>query len=417
MVEGWKGCDSNMKLHVISSVAGCLLVAGTCFGELSGSSATKSLRVTPESLATTRCRISSGDTSLLPALDLLIEQADSALKAGPFSVMNKTTTPPSGSKHDYMSFGPYWWPDPKKQDGLPYIRRDGRRNPASRTNAVDRQSLGNMSDTVATLGLAYGLTGEEVYAGRAAHILRIWFLKTDTKMNPNMEFGQAIPGRVDGRDIGIIDTKQFLPVVDAIDILASSEAMTDKDRSGLVTWFAAYLDWLVTSEHGKDEDKAHNNHGTWYDAQVARFAVFVGKPDMARRVLESSKTRRIKAQIEPDGRQPHELARTKSLGYSVMNLHGMFILAGLGEEVGVDLARYESQDGRSIRKALDFLAPYADPANKWQHEQIKKFDRMDMLPLLRYGTIAYGDERYEELIKKLPQQRMATERFRLLYPE
>jgi hypothetical protein len=28
-----------------------------------------------------------------------------------------------------MSLAPYWWPDPKSPNGLPYIRRDGERNP------------------------------------------------------------------------------------------------------------------------------------------------------------------------------------------------------------------------------------------------------------------------------------------------
>ena len=38
-------------------------------------------------------------------------------------------TPASGDKHDYMSQARYFWPDPAKPDGLPYINRDGISNP------------------------------------------------------------------------------------------------------------------------------------------------------------------------------------------------------------------------------------------------------------------------------------------------
>ena len=65
------------------------------------------------------------DPTVMPAFEALTAQADKMLGEGPYSVMDKQQTPPSGDKHDYMSVGPYWWPDPSKPDGLPYIRKDG----------------------------------------------------------------------------------------------------------------------------------------------------------------------------------------------------------------------------------------------------------------------------------------------------
>ena len=56
---------------------------------------------------------------------IYVPSGDLSLSDGPWSVMDKQHVPPSGDKHDYMSLGPYWWPDPDKPDGLPYIRRDG----------------------------------------------------------------------------------------------------------------------------------------------------------------------------------------------------------------------------------------------------------------------------------------------------
>src|ERR1044072_5271844 len=70
----------------------------------------------------------------------LERDARKALVSGPFSITSKATTPPSGDKHDYMSQAPYFWPDPQRPNGLPYIRRDGDRNPEI-NKITDHKSL------------------------------------------------------------------------------------------------------------------------------------------------------------------------------------------------------------------------------------------------------------------------------------
>jgi len=370
----------------------------------------------PAILAKSKARVISGNESLRPAMEKLRTEADEALKAGPFSVMDKNLTPPSGDKHDYMSFGPYWWPDPKKADGLPYIRRDGRVNPQARTNDTDRVAFGLMTDAVETLALAWYFTDHKPYAAHAAELLRRWFLDRATRMNPNLQFGQAIPGRTIGRDIGIIDTARLTRIVDTIGLLESSGAWTENDRHGMQQWCGDYLKWLRSSSHGLGEEKKLNNHGTWYDAQVVSLSLFTGQKDLARDILEQVKIRRIDKHIQPDGGQPHELARTKSLGYSIMNLNGFFQLATMGEKLGLDLWYYESHDGRSIQKALDFLASYADVKNKWPYEQIIPFRPAALFPLLRRGSIAYEDDKYETLIRKIPLKDIIASRTMLLWP-
>ncbi len=369
----------------------------------------------PDKLVEAKTRLAKGDVDLRPAMKKLRADAEEALQVKPVSVMDKTLTPPSGDKHDYMSFGPYWWPDPKKKDGLPYIRRDGERNPEARTNASDRPAMERMVEAVETLALAYYFTEEEKYAQHAAQLLRVWFLRPETKMNPNLNFGQAIPGRTQGRGIGIIDTTKLIRIVDAVGLLQTSPSWTRNDQKQITAWFDAYLIWLRTSKHGKDEDRTKNNHATWYDAQVASFAMFVGKDSLAKQVLEKVKKRRIETQIAPDGRQRYELTRTKSFGYSAGNLIGFFTLASLGERVGVDLWHYQSTDGRSIRKALDYLAPYADPHKKWPYQQISTLKRSRLFSLLRRGSIVYDDPEYEALIRKLPQSDIDADRAQLLY--
>jgi hypothetical protein len=185
----------------------------------------------------------------------------------------------------------------------------------------------------------------------------------------------------------------------------------------MVYWFDAYLTWMQTSKNGKEEAAAENNHGVWYDAQVATFALFVGKTDVAKQTLEAAKTRRITPQIKADGSQPHELARTNSLSYSLYNLTAFFNLARLGEHVGVDLWNYPSKDAPLLRKALEFLSPYADPAKPWPHEQINADKRAhnDLPTLLRRASLAYGDERYEALLGQHAPENFATHRTQLLY--
>src|SRR5580698_1146132 len=113
------------------------------------------------------------------------------ISRGPFSVMNKTAVPPSGDKHDYLSQAPYWWPDPAKPNGLPYIRKDGQRNPEI-NGITDHSEMDRVNTDSQTLALAWYLTGKEEYAARAALLVRTWFLDPKTRMNPNQNFGQYI---------------------------------------------------------------------------------------------------------------------------------------------------------------------------------------------------------------------------------
>ncbi len=94
-----------------------------------------------------------------------------------------------------------------------------------------------------------------------------------------------------------------------------------------------------------------------------------GKED-ARTLLDTVTKERIASQIEPDGRQPHELARTKSLSYSKMNLSAFKRLATFGAQLGVDLWGYETEDGRSIRGAEAFLEPFVKGKQKWPYQQL-----------------------------------------------
>ncbi|WP_260706465.1 alginate lyase family protein [Edaphobacter flagellatus] len=325
--------------------------------------------------------------------------ADKAITEGPFSVMQKGVTPPSGDKHDYMSQAPYFWADPSKPNGLPYIRRDGEHNPEIK-KITDHDQLGRLGEDSRNLALAWYLTGNAAYADRAALLIRTWFLVPATRMNPNLEFGQGIPGINTGRGIGLIETRSLMPIADAAGLLAGSPAWTAADQKGLTDWYAAFLKWMLDSQKGRDEDAAKNNHGTWYDLQVTDYALFLGRRDLAVETLTRAKLRRIAFQIEPDGRQPLELARTNGWGYSIGNLDGLMQLAWLGQQAGVDLWGFRTADGRSIRAALDFLIPYSE-GKPWDYQQIGGFHADALLGCLQQAANFYHDPKYVQFAQQL----------------
>lgn len=354
----------------------------------------------PSVLQANRERLREGDKSLQPALDALKRDAKEDLDIAPFSVMDKVKNPPSGDKHDYLSLAPYFWPNPDTPNGLPYVRHDGKRNPANRT--PDRSKLGRLCDAVQTLGLAYYFTGDEAYAKKATSLLQTWFLDPGSRMNPNFQYAQGIPGITTGRGTGLIESVGFTHLLDGVDLLAGSKAWTDADQRGIQDWFTQFLDWMQNSKNGRAEAAARNNHGTYYDLQVVCFARFVGRDALATNVLEAVKTKRIARQIKPDGEQPLETARADSWGYSVMNLRGLMTLARVGKKHGVNLWDYQTPDGRSIRKAFDFLLPFALGQKKWPFHEDRKLARREFRPLIREAAEVWPGGTYSKLAAQLP---------------
>jgi hypothetical protein len=352
----------------------------------------------PAALAEVKARLADLD----PALKKLIKDADNALTVATPSVTHKPKPAPSGNPHDYMTAAPYYWPDPSKPDGLPYLRKDGKVNPEVRADAYDHQRLTTMAKTVETLALAYHFTGNESYAAHAAKCLRVWFLDPATRMNPHLNFAQAVPGKNTGRAAGVLEGRNLVNAGDAAGLILGSKAWPAEDHADLMKWMESYLDWLLTSKIGRDEGSASNNHGTFYDVQVIGLALILDRKDLAREAAEAAKRKRIAAQIEPDGRQPRELTRSTSFGYSRFNLSALFALATLAEHAGVDLWNYQTDDGRSISNALDFLLSYhSDPAKKWPYPQIKAIEPDDLFPLLRQAASVYQDGGYATALAAL----------------
>lgn len=352
----------------------------------------------PNVLSKNKIAFQQKDAAITKKVEIVIKKANGYLELSPLTVMQKSFTPSSGSKHDYMSLGPYWWPNPAKPDGLPYIRKDGLRNPEIK-KITDRLYLGELEQRCKFLALAYYFTGDEKYATQARTFLNAWFINPETKMNPNLNYGQAIPGLNEGRGIGIIESRLMVNILDWVFLLTPSEGFKSNELPKLKSWFNDYLTWLLTSKNGLDEAQSKNNHGTFYELQVATFAAFVNNDEALNDAFIRLNSR-MAEQFEPNGQQPLELERTNALSYSVMNLNGWFALSMLADKYNQDLFQKTNMAGAGLQKALNWLIPFVFNEQEFKFQQIGNFDKNDFYPLLLIANQQYSESIYQRYIKK-----------------
>jgi hypothetical protein len=329
----------------------------------------------------------------------------------PETVVNKTFMPPSGSKNDYLSLAPYWWPDPSKPDGLPFIQRDGQFNPDSKNEKSDSVRNQVMCMSCQLLSLMYHFTGEKSYAQKTADVLRTWFLNPATRMNPNLNFAQAIMGRVAGRGIGIIDTRNYWMVIDAVGLIQPANILSAQEVASLRKWFADYAKWMLESKNGRDEFNEFNNHGIFYEMQITNFALFSGDIERARESVERAFSLRMKSQITAKGEQWAELERNTPSHYVGFNLDAMANLARYSELLGGTSLWQRTGNNRSLRKALDWTLPYTTNKQPWPFAEIKDIAptvkhysyQVFLVPYLK-AERAYGDGSFAAAVKSIPPE-------------
>ena len=331
----------------------------------------------------------------------VLKAANQYLKEQPITITASTSPRSAGGIHDFFSEGDYWWPDPANPDG-PYIQRDGMTNP---NNFVDhRRYLMRLSVQVPALAAAWTLTKDERYAKHAVEHLRAWFIDEKTRMNPSLQFAQAIHGRFTGRGIGVIDTIHLVEVARAVEILKDSPSLNANDLGGVIQWFNDYLRWMTTSKNGLDEREGKNNHGTCWVMQVAAFAELVGNQDLITYCRNRFKTVLVPNQIAVNGTFPEELRRTKPYGYSLFNLDAMATICELLSTPGDNLWTFTTSDGRGIGKAVEYMYPFIKNKKSWPLKPDVMYDSewpMRHASLLFAGRALRRPE-YLELWKTLP---------------
>ena len=357
----------------------------------------------PQIIKKAKERITANDSALQSELIALLANADAALSLKAPSVMNKKQTLPSRDKRDFMCPAPLWWPDAEQKTGLPYVwNREGNINPEY-FEVGDQSAFEQMADAVQHLTLAFYFTDEEKYAKHASHLLRVWFIDAETGMNPNLNHAWFERGRNDGTPFGIKSMEKLPFVIDAIGLISASNSWTEKDQAAMTSWVDSYLNWLRTSQLGQDARMIWNRFGTVYDVQAVSCALFLGKTELARDIIEASKNERINRHIRRDGRQPYELEREITFMNSVEGVGYFFQLATLAERIDIDLWNYRAREGGSIRRALDFVAPYADSTKVWPY--ILEVKRELLRPVLQQAAVAYDDDAYLRLLKKLSSEK------------
>jgi hypothetical protein len=289
-----------------------------------------------------------------------------------------------GKLHDYFSQADYFWPDPKNPDG-PYINRDGQSNPANFDD--HRKAMIALSIQMPALTAAWLLTDERKYGQHACEHLRAWFVTSATRMNPNLEFSQGVHGASTGRNYGIIDTLHLVEVARAASVVASS-LLAAEDTAAVKDWFRSYLYWLKTSDKGKQERAALNNHATCWALQAAEFARLSGDDETRDEVRRQYIEVLLPDQMGTDGSFPKELARTKPYSYSIFNFDAMATLCQSLKGVGTDLLTFQLPDGRGVCKAAAFLYPYLKDKGAWPYA--KDVAHFDSLPVRSPGLLFAG---------------------------
>jgi hypothetical protein len=332
----------------------------------------------------------------------ILRAADQALTEGPFTITRTRSPHSSGGPNDFFSMADYWWPNPTNANGVPYVSRDGESYPGLFND--HRMELRRMRDAVAALGAAYQVTGDERYAKKAATLLQVFFLDEPTRMNPHLEYAQAVVGRHPGRSYGIIDTLHLAEVPLAIMALQRSPAFTPELVSGLQRWFADYTGWMLTSDNGKQEAAAKNNHSVAFWLQIACFARFTGDEAKLAECRRQFREVFVPNQVAVDGSFPLELKRTKPYGYSIFQLDNMATLCQVLSTSEDDLWGFELADGRGIRKAMAYLYPYLADKTKWPLKpDVQAWDGWPARqPCLLFAGLALNEPRYLALWKRLP---------------
>lgn len=332
----------------------------------------------------------------------IVHAAGAALALAPVTITKFHAKLSEGGLNDFYSNGDYWWPNPNTTNGLPYVQRDGQTNPENFT--AHRRCVMQLRDAVAALGAAYRLTGEDRYAAKAGELLRAFFVEPATRMNPSLNYAQAIPGVTPGRGIGIIDTLHLAEVPLAVRALEKSKAFPPEVLAGVKRWFADYVEWMTTSQNGREEANAKNNHAVAFWLQVAAFSRLTDDAAQLAECRRHFKEVFVARQMTNDGSFPAELKRTKPYGYSIFQLDNMASLAQLLSNGQENLWYYAPPNsGKGMRQAMAFLYPFLADKSKWPLKpDIQAWDGWPARqPCLLFAGLALGEQKYLDLWRQL----------------
>ena len=345
--------------------------------------------------------------------DLIVSNAAWAMEQELETVTAHLCDRSAGGIHDFYSEGDYWWPNPEGEDKA-YIRRDGETNPNN--FVAHRHSMIRFSKIVGSLATAYVTTGDEKFVEHAFKHINAWFVNADTKMNPNLQYAQAIKGITTGRGIGIIDTIHFMEVAQGILMMQHADNVDKEVLAKAKDWFKQYIVWLRTHPNGLDEMNTKNNHATCWAMQVASFAKLVEDKETLDFCRERYKNILLPNQMADNGSFPLELERTKPYGYALFNLDAMVTLVQILSTEDDNLWEYKTEKGLSIRDGIQFMYPFIKDKGTWTYaKDVMYWDEWPVAqPALYFGAVAYNESSYFDLWKSLKHTSQVDEVIRNL---
>ncbi|MBL8579967.1 MAG: alginate lyase family protein [Mesorhizobium sp.] len=322
-----------------------------------------------------------------PLASAIRNHADDAVQRGPYSVMDKTGLGPSGDKHDYFSPAPYWWPT--DTDDKSFVHKDGDRVPGSAlfepgSEQYDRSNLQRLFDDTTALALGWSVTGEAKYAEKAAELLRCWFLRPETRMNPHLTFAQTVNGKSRNKTFGIIEFKDIYYFLDAVALVIESGSLSKCESDELKAWFSAYSDWLESHSGAQAIFRAHNNHGVYFDLQRFAIGYFLRDPSALATAGLYARSR-IYQQFATDGSLPAEMRRAAPKHYMLFTMQAWTTMARMLSAIGDDLWNFRTNDDRCLSSALKWTV------RLWNEEGgDEKLDHKRLHPVLADLAEKYG---------------------------
>ncbi len=168
----------------------------------------------------------------------------------------------------------------------------------------------------------------------------------------------------------------------------------------LSVWFRTYADWLLTSDQGGKERRAKNNHGLYYDIQLASIAAFLGDTDMLLDGYMQSISR-LGGHFDAAGAQPHELRRTLTQHYTAFNLQGWLTLVRLYRRCELPIEAQPEID--RVAKGVSWFLGHR--GEDWPYPQAAAFDAERVAPVaICAADLGFASEILDDDLRVLGQR-------------
>lgn len=331
-----------------------------------------------DDLSKLKTKINGQDSVYTFLYENLLAQANKMLYEPELSVIYQPNITPEISINDYNSLAIYFWPNPDTENGFPYVKRAGSKNPQAKE--TDSKALKELYNHIKILTLAGYLSNDPKYYDKVTKLVDHWFFNDETRMNPNFTYTQSIPGVRSGSIGGFTEAVNLAYLLDYFIIINQKRELSEKFQYQLTKWYSEFNSWFINHPRGQELKTRKNNLGSYHDVLYIYFNHFLRNKDEIPQLLESTTKKRIKNQIDSQGRQLEALQRANSWDYSIYNLEALTIIATYAQKIGINLWTLESSEG-DILKAINLLLNTSE-GKAWTNQQRNEINTCELYPIV-----------------------------------